>query len=113
MKTGSRVVSVAVPIRIQAVRRLAIEAWRRAEAMGIVNAGATRVDQLDVAELVRRIGQAGIARGPALRFDNVDVPSAEEAESMLRLVINALEASPAPVYEWPSVARVLDPDGLA
>jgi hypothetical protein len=95
------------------VRALAVEAWRRAEAMGLVEPGATRLEAADVARLVSRIRDAGIARGPALRFDNVEVPSVEEAESLLRLVIAALEASPTATSEWPSVSRVLDPEALA
>jgi hypothetical protein len=95
------------------VRGLAVEAWRRAEAMGLVEPGATRLEAADVARLVSRIREAGIARGPALRFDNVEVPSVEEAESLLRLVIAALEASPVATYEWPSVSRVLEPEALA
>ncbi len=95
------------------VRALAVEAWRRAEAMGLVEPGATRLESADVARLVSRIRDAGIARGPALRFDNVEAPSVEESESLLRLVIAALEASPVAALEWPSVSRVLELEALA
>jgi hypothetical protein len=95
------------------VRALAVEAWRRAEAMGLVEPGATRLESADVARLVSRIRDAGIARGPALRFDNVEAPSVEESESLLRLVIAALEASPVATLEWPSVSRVLELEALA
>jgi transcriptional regulator with XRE-family HTH domain len=97
----------------QSVRALAVEAWRRAEAMGLVEADATRLDAADVSRLVRRVRDAGIARGPALRFDNVEVPSVEEAEALLRLVIAALEASPVAKHEWPALSRVLEPEQLA
>jgi transcriptional regulator with XRE-family HTH domain len=95
------------------VRALAVEAWRRAEAMGLVEPEARRLDPADVVRLVDRIRDAGIARGPALRFDNVEVPSVEEAEALLKLVIAALEASPVAKHEWPAVSRVLEPDQLA
>jgi transcriptional regulator with XRE-family HTH domain len=62
----SRNVSVTVPMAAQSVRALAVEAWRRAEAMGLVEPGATRLEPSDVARLVSRIQDAGIARGPAL-----------------------------------------------
>jgi hypothetical protein len=97
----------------RSVRALAVEAWRRAEAMGLVEPGATRLESADVARLVSRIRDAGIARGPALRFDNVEAPSVEESESLLRLVIAALEASPVATLEWPSVSRVLELEALA
>jgi transcriptional regulator with XRE-family HTH domain len=102
-----------VPMATRSVRVLAIEAWRRAEAMGLVEADARRLDAGDLARLVERMREAGIARGPALRLENVAVPSAEEAESLLRLVIAALEASPVAKHEWPAVSRVLEPEQLA
>jgi hypothetical protein len=95
------------------VRVLAVEAWRRAEAMGLVTAEATRLDADHVARLLRRVREVGIARGPALRFDNVELPSADEVASLLRLVIDALEASPVAKYEWPAVSRVFEPEQLA
>jgi hypothetical protein len=97
----------------RSVRTLAVTAWRRAEAMGLVEADARHLDSADVARLVGRVRDAGIARGSALHFDNVEVPTVEEAESLLRLVIAALEASPVAKHEWPAVSRVLDPDRLA
>jgi hypothetical protein len=109
----SRNVSVTVPMAAQSVRALAVEAWRRAEAMGLVEPGATRLEPSDVARLVSRIQDAGIARGPALRFGTGEPASVEEAESLLRLMIAALEASPTATHEWPSVSRVLDPETLA
>lgn len=104
--------AVAVPLSAQSVRALAIEAWRRAEAMGLVEADARPLEP-DVAALVKRLRDVGIARRPALRFDNVDAPSIEEAEGLLRLVIAALEASPVPRHEWPVLARVLEVEQLA
>ncbi len=81
--------------------------------MGLVEPEAGRLESADVTRLLRRVRDAGIARGPALRVDNVAPPSVKEAESLLRLVIAALDASPAPQFEWPAVARVLDAEQLA
>jgi hypothetical protein len=81
--------------------------------MGLVEPSTRQLDSADVVRLVDRIRDVGIARGPALRFDNVEGPSIEETESLLRLVIAALEASPVAKHEWPAVSRVLDPDHLA
>src|SRR5262245_20315368 len=95
------------------VRALAVEAWRRAEAMGLVEADAQRVEAPDVARLVKRVRDVGIARGPALRVDNVELPSVTEAEALLRLLIDALESSPVAKHEWPAVSRVFDTERLA
>jgi transcriptional regulator with XRE-family HTH domain len=105
--------SDAVPIASQSVRALAVEAWRLAEAMGLAETTDGRLDTSDVAGLIARVRDAGIARGPALRFDNVEAPSIEETEALLRLVIAALEASPVAKHEWPVLARVLEADQLA
>ena len=109
----SRIQSVSVPLAASSVRALAVEVWRRAEAMGLVEPGATRLEPADLGQLLTRVREAGIARGPALRFDNVEAPSVDEVEALLRVVIAALEASPTAVHEWPSVSRVLDPEALA
>lgn len=97
----------------QPVRALAIEAWRRAEAMGLAELDVTRLEAADVARLLQRVRDAGIARLPALHFDNVELPTVAEAGALLQLVIAALEASPAPRYEWPAVSRVIDAEQLA
>lgn len=100
-------------MQAQSVRALAVEAWRRAMAMGLVEPEARRLDGDDVVRLVERVREAGLARGPALRFDNTAVPSVAEAEALLRIVVAALEASPVAKYEWPAVSSVLEPEQLA
>ena len=97
----------------RAVRVLAVEAWRRAEAMGLVEPNARHLEAGDLARLVDRVREAGLARGPALLWDNVEPPSVAEVESLLRVIIAALEASPVAGHEWPAVSRVLDPEPLA
>lgn len=109
----SRGASDATPMTSRAVRALAVEAWRRAAAMGLVEPDARQLEAADVARLVDRAREAGLARGPAMRLDNVEAPSAAEAESLLRVVIAALEASPVARFEWPAVSRVLEADQLA
>jgi transcriptional regulator with XRE-family HTH domain len=96
------------------VARLAYEAARRADAMGILRAADVAGLDLDaVRYIVERVGAAGIARFPAHAIDNVEPVSREEAAALLRLVIDALEASPLPASEWPSLARVFEPEQLA
>jgi len=102
-----------MPTQTRTVRALAVEAWQRAAAMGLVEPDATRLDDDDVRRLLGRVRETGIARGPAWRFDNVEAPSVAEIEALLRAVVAALEASPVPAYEWPAVSRVLDAEPLA
>lgn len=109
----TRIQSKSDPMDAQPVRALALEAWRRAEAMGLVELEATRLEAPDVARLLQRVRDAGIARLPALHFDNVELPTVAEAGALLKLVIAALEASPAPRFEWLAVSRVIDVEQLA
>lgn len=110
---ASRNASTAVPIAARSVRALAFEAWRLAEAMGLVETADGRPDASDVSGLITRVRDAGIARAAAIRFDNVETPSVEETEALLRVVIAALEASPVAKHEWPVLARVLEAEQLA
>ena len=109
----SQIQSKSDPISVRSIRSLAIEVWRRAEGMGLVDANASQLDAADITNLLKRVRDAGIARGPALHFDNVEPPSVAEAESLLKLVIAALDSSPAPKFEWPAVSRVIDAEQLA
>lgn len=102
-----------VPMVVRSVRTLALEVWRRAEGMGLVDANASQLGAADITQLLKRVREAGIARGPALHFDNVEPPSVAEAEALLKLVIAALDSSPAPKFEWPAVSRVIDAEQLA
>jgi hypothetical protein len=111
--TASRPASAALPIDSPSVRALAVEVWRRAEAMGLVDASVRRLEAPDVTSLLGRLRQEGIARAPALHFDNVEIPSVAEAERLLNLVIAALDASPVPAREWPVLTGVLEPERLA
>jgi uncharacterized protein (DUF2384 family) len=95
-------------------RRLALEAVRRADAMGLLEgAEIGRFDARFVRTLVQRVRKAGIARAPALVFDNVELPDDRALQQLLQMVIAALEQSPVPAHEWPSLSRVFDVEQLA
>lgn len=96
-----------------ALARLMFEATRRAEAMGIVEPGTARVDPDAVRELARRVRRAGIATSAADVLHNVDAPSRSEVRALLQMIVDALEASPAPAHEWKGVARVFPLEELA
>jgi hypothetical protein len=95
------------------VLRLTFEAVRRAEAMGIVEPGAPRVDSAAIRQFASRVRHAGIATSAADVLRNVDVPSEDELRAMLELIVAALEASPVPKYEWRGVGRVFAAEDLA
>lgn len=110
--TGAHIGSDIVP-PAGGVQRLAFEAARRAEAMGIVEPGAPRTDVVAIRHFANRIRRAGIASSAADLINNLDAPSDAELAGMLSMIVAALEASPAPKYEWRGLARVFAPEDLA
>jgi hypothetical protein len=102
------------------VRRLTFEAYRRAEAMGLVEP-ITSMDDFDTSgarKVLRSVKDAGIARSSVLELENAEQANGDPAgghdiADLMRAVIAALEASPAPSSEWRSVARVFDAEHLA
>jgi hypothetical protein len=92
---------------------LTLEASRRAEAMGLLEHGAGRADVGTIRQLANRVRRAGIASSAADVLNNVEAPSAGELATLLGTMIAALEASPAPRFEWHGVARVFGAEELA
>ena len=100
------------------VRRLLIDASRRAEAMGLIemSPGADAEPQGDLSafrHLATQAEKAGIATAAAAALHNVETPTPEELASLLTTMIAALEASPAPQFEWGGLGRVFDAEQLA
>lgn len=95
------------------VRRLAFEAARLADAMGLFQAGSSALDMAAIRRLIGSVTRAGIARAQAFALDNIEPPSAAEVEELLRMLIAALERSPVPRSEWPSLSRVFEPEQLS
>ena len=104
--------SVVDPLDIGLARRT-FEAARRAEAMGIVEPGPIRVDAGSIRRLAASVRRAGIATSAADIITNVEAPTAADLDALLQMVVAALEASPAPEYEWKGLARVFPPEDLA
>jgi hypothetical protein len=107
-----RIKSVVAPA-VKALPRLAFEAARRAEAMGIVEPGPPRVDAPSIRQFAARVRRAGIGASTADLLHNVETPSDEELATLLEMIVAALEASPVPKYEWRGLARVFAPEDLA
>jgi len=95
------------------VRRLLVDAARRADAMGVMAfEEVTALDATAAGRLVSRARNAGVAEVPQLSWSNVTPPSQEDVAALLRLVIAALEGSPVPKTEWPSLSRIFDGEQL-
>lgn len=109
---NSRKLSVLDPPDVDLARQ-ACEAARRAEAMGIVEPGLARAHAGTIRQLAGRIRRAGIATSAADVLANVQTPTHAELSSLLQMVVDALEASPAPEYEWKALGRVFPPEDLA
>lgn len=93
--------------------RLAFEAARRAEAMGIVEAVAPRADVAAIRQFATQVRKAGIAASAADLINNVEAPSDAELAGLMQTIVAALEASPVPKYEWRGISRVFAPEDLA
>ncbi len=94
--------------------RLVFEASRRAEAMGLVERDLEGPGDLKaVRHLANQARKAGIAAATAAALNNVEAPTREELAALLRTMIEALEASPVPRFEWGGLARVFDAEQLA
>lgn len=96
-----------------ALPRLAFEAARRAEAMGIVEPAPPRTDAPSIRQFAARVRRAGIGASASDVLNNVEAPSDDELAGLLRTIVAALEASPVPKYEWRGLARVFAPEDLA
>jgi transcriptional regulator with XRE-family HTH domain len=89
-----------------------------AEAMGIIQpASAERLDERGDVSTIRTLAvqmrRAGIASAAAAAMNDDGPRTDGELASLLRTMIAALEASPAPKFEWTGLARVLDAEQLA
>ena len=93
--------------------RLALEAARRAEAMGIIEPAAPRADAAAIRQFANRVRKAGIAASAADLINNVDAPTDAELAGLLDTIVAALEASPVPKYEWRGASRVFATEDLA
>jgi hypothetical protein len=96
------------------VGRLFFEAFRRAEAMGLVEGDvAPQGDLTTVRHLANQAKKAGIATATAAALNNVEAPTRDELAALLQTMIAALEDSPVPQFEWGGLARVFGAEDLS
>ena len=104
--------SVCSPFDDPQVTWLAVTALSRADAMGLLSSRITSLDESAIECLGKGLEQAGIGRllCPALRhLRNADPATLVR---LLEMVNDALDESPAPASEWPTLFKVLGPELL-
>lgn len=110
-----RLRSVDEPFRSPAVYHHAIEALKRADAMGLLPREKL-IESLDVStvtQLLGHIARAGISRGSYQDLADPAGLDADRMEKLLSGVSRALEESPAPVFEWPALLELFGVEQLA
>ena len=81
--------------------------------MGLVETAPCSADAQAVRQLANQVRRAGIGHTPADILNNVERPSNRQLAELLEVIIAALDASPAPDYEWKGLSRVFPPEDLA
>jgi hypothetical protein len=110
-----RITSADRPFDSPALARRAAEILSSAQAMGLL--GDLPIRRLDLStfrDAVDRIAEAGIGAGvqAALRASKTRMEASETADLLDRLAV-AIEQSPAPRHEWPSLAALFGAERLA
>lgn len=97
------------------LHRYAVSAIRRAEAMGLLpdDEVIEVLDRESMKRVLDYIVRAGIGRGlVASLAESVDVDT-DQLATLLEQLNDALEESPAPMYEWPHLVEIFGVDQLA
>jgi len=97
------------------VYRSAVEAMRRADAMGLLPREKLieSLDMSTVAQFLHHIAKAGISHGSYQDLVDPSGLDSDKLEGLLSQVSRALEESPAPVFEWPQLLELFGVDQLA
>jgi hypothetical protein len=107
--------SVQDPIATPGAARAAVEVLKLMDAMGLMEAGKD-IEVLDL-EIVRAMAQraagAGIGESATVALRTRTRPQSEQVEAVLESLRRALEASPVPEFEWPSLIELFGAEQLA
>jgi len=113
--TKLQIRSVQDPVATPGAARAAVEALKLMDAKGLMEAGEA-IEVLDL-ETVRRMAQraagAGIAVAAAVALRAQGKPQSKDVEAVLESLRRALEASPVPEFEWPSLIELFGAEQLA
>ncbi len=107
--------SAEKPFDSPGLHQQAVETMKRAEAMGLLPRDKIieKLDLKTLRQVLTWLAKAGIGRG---FYSDLEDPSAWDAprlEKFLARLNEALEDSPAPVFEWPRQMEVFGLDQLA
>jgi hypothetical protein len=107
--------SVHDPVATPGASRAAVEALKLMDAMGLLEAEKD-IEVLDL-ETVRAMAQraagAGIGESAAVALRTRTKPQSQDVEAALETLRAALEASPVPEFEWPSLIELFGAEQLA
>jgi hypothetical protein len=106
--------SVQDPVATPGASRAAVEALKLMDAMGLLEAEKD-IEVLDL-ETVRAMAQraagAGIGETAAIALRTRTKPQSQDVEAVLETLRRALEASPVPEFEWPSLIDLFGAEQL-
>lgn len=103
--------SASNPATTEALQ-LTLEVLHRAEAMGLLRIRGPRDDASALRQLATALRAAGIATSAVEILTRGPAPTGTELSWLLRSILTALEASPAPSHEWKAVMRVFPAEDL-
>lgn len=106
--------SVHDPVATPGASRAAVEALKLMDAMGLLEAEKD-IEVLDL-ETIRAMAQraagAGIGESAAVALRTRTKPQSQDVEAVLETLRRALEASPVPEFEWPSLIDLFGAEQL-
>jgi hypothetical protein len=109
-----RIRSVQGPVATPGASRAAVEALKLMDAMGLMEAGEN-IEVLDletVRAMAMRAAGAGIGETATVALRTRPRPQTGEVEAALETLLTALEASPVPEFEWPSLIELFGAEQL-
>jgi hypothetical protein len=108
------ITSIHDPFNSPDIARIAVTTLSRAEAMGLLPRSEV-IGHLDfplLQRITKGIAQAGIGRGVSADLTNARSHDPKRLSALLQQINEALDASPVPQYEWPSLVNILGADLL-
>ena len=113
--TRLRIRSVRDPVATPGAARAAVEALKLMDAMGLMEAEKDiEILNLEtVRAMAQRAASAGIGETAAVALRTRTKPQSQDVEAALETLRTALEASPVPEFEWPSLIELFGAEQLA
>ncbi len=108
-----RIQSIKSPFDDPRVTVAALGALTRADAMGLLSAAVTCLDEDALRDLATGMAAAGIGLHLLVEFNRLSGRAADEILTLLQRVNEALDDSPAPAQEWQTLQAILGLELLA